>query len=209
MNVTTANYKRPKENISMATFTIDSDNNIATGSPAGKNTQSFATEKELAKLAVEWPATRLVEIWNSFAGVAPFDDLKPVKKFTNRKDAVARIWQAVQRLSADVAQHAPDVAPKKGAAKKPAAKGKRSDTAPKGANVEPLMPIPVNQMFNAGARLSPSPCLVSAPESALGLHPRIALSSAPAARSVSGTAILSNGRRKKEVDFHRAFSHVP
>ena len=27
-----------------------------------------------------------------FAGVARFDDLKPVKKFTNRKSAVARIW---------------------------------------------------------------------------------------------------------------------
>ena len=32
----------------------------------------------------EWPASRLVDTWNSFAGVAPFDDLKPVKKFTSR-----------------------------------------------------------------------------------------------------------------------------
>jgi hypothetical protein len=30
--------------------------------------------------------------------VAPFDDLKPVKKFTDRKTAVARTWRAVQRL---------------------------------------------------------------------------------------------------------------
>src|SRR5208282_4834426 len=51
------------------------------------------------KLAGSWPATRLVEVWNSFAGVAPFDNLKPVKKFTDRKAAVARIWEAIQRLA--------------------------------------------------------------------------------------------------------------
>jgi hypothetical protein len=72
-------------------FTIDSDNNIAAhaGSPAStENLETFATEKELAKLAAEWPATRLVETWNSFAGVAPFDDLKPVKKFTSRRGEI-------------------------------------------------------------------------------------------------------------------------
>jgi hypothetical protein len=39
-----------------------------------------------------------VDTWNSFAGAAPFDELKPVKKFTSRKYAVARIWAAVARL---------------------------------------------------------------------------------------------------------------
>ena len=62
----------------------------------------------------EWPASRLVDTWNSFAGVAPFDDLKPVKKFTNRRAAVTRIWQAVARLSPRLAQPAADVAPAKG-----------------------------------------------------------------------------------------------
>ena len=69
----------------MSTFTIDSDNNIAAHAGSAVTTddlQSFASEKELAKLTVEWPASRLVETWNSFAGVTPFDDLKPVKKFT-------------------------------------------------------------------------------------------------------------------------------
>jgi hypothetical protein len=83
------------------------------------------------------------------------------------------------------------------------------DSVPRPLGFIALMPIPVNQMFDAGARLSPSPSLVLAPESALGLHLCRALSSAPAAGSVSRTAILSNGRRKKEVDFHRAFRHVP
>ena len=42
---------------------------------------------------------QLVELWNNLAGVVPFDDLKPVKKFTDRKTAVARIWRAIQRLA--------------------------------------------------------------------------------------------------------------
>ena len=40
----------------MSTFTIDSDNNIAAHaevSAGSENMQSFATEKELAKLSVE------------------------------------------------------------------------------------------------------------------------------------------------------------
>jgi predicted transcriptional regulator len=45
--------------------------------------------------------------------VAPFDELKPVKKFTSRKTAVTRIWQAIARLAPDVAQSAADVAPAK------------------------------------------------------------------------------------------------
>jgi hypothetical protein len=43
-------------------------------------------------LAQRWPTNRLVEIWNSLAGV------KPVKRFTDRKTAVNRIWKAIQRL---------------------------------------------------------------------------------------------------------------
>lgn len=120
MNVTAANHRRQRRS-HMATFTINSDNNITahTGLPAGTDeSQSFSTAKELAKLTADWPAARLVDTWNSFAGVAPFDELKPVKKFTDRKAAVARIWAAVQRLSPDAAQPAADVAPAKGKAKK-------------------------------------------------------------------------------------------
>ncbi|MGA9625847.1 MAG: DUF3489 domain-containing protein, partial [Bryobacteraceae bacterium] len=59
--------------------------------------------KELAKLAANWPADRLIQVWNGFAGVTPFDELKPVKKFTDRKSAVARVWKAIQRLDAPAA----------------------------------------------------------------------------------------------------------
>lgn len=109
----------------MATFTIDSENNIAAHAaiPTNlENMQAFESEKELAKLAVEWPGARLAEVWNSFAGVAPFTELKPVKKFTDRKSAVARIWAAVQRLSPDGAQQANDVAPARETSKKAPAK---------------------------------------------------------------------------------------
>ena len=54
----------------MATFTIDTEKNIAfsTEVPAdGENMQSFASEEELAKLAGEWPGSRLLDVWNSFA----------------------------------------------------------------------------------------------------------------------------------------------
>jgi hypothetical protein len=69
--------------------------------------------------------SRLVDTWNSFAGVAPFDDLKPVKKFSSRKAAIARIWQAIARLPPDGVQPAADVAPAKGKAKKSPTKAAR------------------------------------------------------------------------------------
>ena len=120
----------------MATFTIDSDNNITAHAalPAGADeSQSFSNPKELAKLTAEWPATRLVDTWNSFAGVAPFDELKPVKKFTDRKAAVARIWAAVARLSPDAAQPVEPVAPAKAKAKKSPTKAPQPARAQKGA----------------------------------------------------------------------------
>jgi hypothetical protein len=59
--------------------------------------------------------------------------LKPVKKFTNRKAAVTRIWNAVQRLVDESAPQVPTVAPEKPRAGKRAAKGQRRNTAQTGA----------------------------------------------------------------------------
>ncbi|MBS1877850.1 MAG: DUF3489 domain-containing protein [Acidobacteria bacterium] len=114
----------------MTTFAINTDNNITAFAAAEQIPESqerFASEKELAKLAANWPADRLLQTWNSFAGVAPFDDLKPVKKFTDRKTAVARIWKAVQRLNVPAASQGADVAPK----------GKRSRKAATAADATP------------------------------------------------------------------------
>jgi hypothetical protein len=120
----------------MSTFTIDSDNSVMAlaGPPAGADqSQSFSTAKELAKLTTEWPVSRLVDTWNSFAGVSPFDEMKPVKKFTSRKAAVARIWEAVQRLSPDVAKQATPAATERTRSKKPPGKASRRARAQKGA----------------------------------------------------------------------------
>ena len=120
----------------MNTFTIDANNNITAFASleearAAKihNAEYFGSSQELAKLAGSWPTNRLVEIWNSFAGVAPFTSRKPVKRFTNRKVAVARLWKAVQALLANVAKPAAHVAPAKGKRAKNARKGKRRHTA--------------------------------------------------------------------------------
>ena len=75
-----------------------------------------------------------MEVWNSFAGIAPFDDLKPVKKFTNRQIAVRPIWQAVARLSPAVAQQAERVAPSEGKLEKASTKSKKRATAQRGAD---------------------------------------------------------------------------
>jgi hypothetical protein len=112
----------------MATFVIDTDNNItafaaledALNHRVGSTEGSFSTEKEMAKLSAAWPISRFVDVWNAFAGVVPFDDLKPVKKFTDRKTAVSRIWKAIQALTPAPAQHAVPTAPKKAKATKQA-----------------------------------------------------------------------------------------
>jgi ribosomal protein L7/L12 len=115
----------------MTTFAIDTDNTITaylTGDAIPEDHARFSSEKELTKLAANWPSERLAEVWNSFAGVPPFGDLKPVKKFTDRKTAVARIWKAVQALTPTAAPQAADVAAK--AAKPRKARTKEKDAVP-------------------------------------------------------------------------------
>jgi hypothetical protein len=107
----------------MTTFAIDHDNTITAylaGEAVPEGHARFSSEKELSKLATNWPAERLVEIWNGFAGVPPFGDLKSVKKFTDRKTAVARIWKAVQALTPTAAPQSAPVAPRKTKATKEA-----------------------------------------------------------------------------------------
>jgi hypothetical protein len=112
----------------MTTFAITADNNITAFTAAEQvpeGQQRFATEKELAKVSAEWPISRFAEVWNGFAGVVPFDSLKPVKKFTDRKTAVGRIWRAIQALTPIPAPQAAHAAPKKAKATK--------EASPKGA----------------------------------------------------------------------------
>jgi Protein of unknown function (DUF3489) len=86
-----------KEN-ALKVFTLDQENNITVYSSPRLAVDSgdpvFATPAELTKLSDSWPAARFVEIWNSLTGVVA------VKRFTDRKTAVTRIWKAIQNLEA-------------------------------------------------------------------------------------------------------------
>ena len=120
----------------MTTFTLDTDKNLTAhdATPAAQdNVVAFATEKELTELSADWPITRFVEVWNAFAGAPPFGDLKPVKKFTDRKTAVTRIWKAIQALTPAPAPQAAPVAPKKAKAAKQATAKDATPTARDGS----------------------------------------------------------------------------
>jgi hypothetical protein len=89
----------------MPTYIIDTENSLAVHpdkdaaiKEAGAAGAAFATEAELSEATALWPASRLVDVWNGFAGAPPFAELKEVKRFTDRKSAVTRIWNAAQRL---------------------------------------------------------------------------------------------------------------
>ena len=82
----------------MKIFTIENETNNITvhattqDAEAVANAERFRNEAGLNKLAADWPAARLVEIWNSLPGATP------VKKFKDRQTAVARIWKSLQTL---------------------------------------------------------------------------------------------------------------
>jgi hypothetical protein len=84
----------------MTTFIINAENSItaitqqeaAAGIPDGA--MPFTSDKELLRLAADWPAERMVEIWNGIPGV------QAVTRFTSRKAGAGRIWKAIQGLAA-------------------------------------------------------------------------------------------------------------
>src|ERR1700733_13208186 len=82
----------------MKSFTIENETNNITihatvqDAEAAANAERFRNEAGLHKLAADWPASRLVEIWNSLPGVTP------LKKFKDRQTAVSRIWKALETL---------------------------------------------------------------------------------------------------------------
>jgi hypothetical protein len=121
----------------MKTYTIDTENSItafATKQEAGEG-ESFSSRQELASVVGEWPADRLVEVWNGIPG------LTPVKKFANQKSAVSRIWKAIQSLDGGPEETPAPTKTTATAARKPAkpAKGgaKQSKKAKTAAKAKP------------------------------------------------------------------------
>src|SRR5260370_9588942 len=95
---------------SKVTYTINRENNItafasAKEAKSAPDVERFATAKELAKLAEQWPAARLVDIWNALPGVVP------AKRFTSRKTGVDRRWAAIQNLAPNADPHTPPLVP--------------------------------------------------------------------------------------------------
>jgi hypothetical protein len=82
----------------MKNFTIENETNNITihGSvkeaEAVPNSERFSNEAALAKLAANWPASRLVEIWNTCRAERRSASSK------DRATAVSRIWKAIQNL---------------------------------------------------------------------------------------------------------------
>ena len=107
----------------MKLFNIDADNNITAFAKSkdaeAANGDTFRSEAELHKLTAGWPASRLVEVWNGIPGFTR------IKKFTDRKTAVARIWKAIQNLDGGVGAPAVNVASDKTVPGKQAASAKQ------------------------------------------------------------------------------------
>jgi hypothetical protein len=84
--------------LKMKNFTIENETNNITVHASAKeaetvpNSERFGSEAALTKLAANWPAARLVEIWNGLPGATA------VQKFKDRPTGVSRIWKAIQSL---------------------------------------------------------------------------------------------------------------
>jgi len=96
----------------MVTFTINEDNNITAFARADEAAQAgeatkFDSQAALARISAAWPLSRFVASWNSIPGNTE------VKKFADRKKAVARIWKALQPLAGNRQSNEPQAKPKK------------------------------------------------------------------------------------------------
>jgi hypothetical protein len=126
----------------MKIFTIENETNEITvhatiqDAEAVANAETFRNESGLNKLAADWPAARLVEIWNSLPGVSP------VKKFKDRPTAVSRIWKALESLG-QVAPAADKVLPAEEAAAFPEANETTEPAAAIPQEPEPATATPV------------------------------------------------------------------
>jgi hypothetical protein len=103
----------------MKRFIVTSEDQVTAVTSAADATEqpdaageSFGTQAELASLTADWPASRLVAIWNTLPGVTA------VKKFADHKTAVRRIWEKVHLLEGNTAAPTAACAPKRRAAGK-------------------------------------------------------------------------------------------
>ncbi len=149
----------------MKTFTIENEtNNIVAHTTkreaaAAPNAESFSSDADLSTLAANWPASRLIEIWNSIPGNAP------VARFKDRNSAVTRIWKAIQSLGdslpTEVATE-PEAPANEAPQEAPAAEPTRTEASPK---VEPGDEAPTSESEHVQAETP-----ASEPERNVGEH---------------------------------------
>jgi hypothetical protein len=80
----------------MKIFTVENEtNNITVHASVQEarlvaNAKRFRSEAAFARLAADWPTSRLVDIWNGLRGV------NQITRFKDRPTAVSRIWKAIR-----------------------------------------------------------------------------------------------------------------
>ena len=145
MNVLIAAHAA-KGRFKMKSFTIETETNNITihatvqDAEAVANAERFRNEAGLAKLAADWPAARLVDVWNSLPGATP------VKKFKDRATAVNRIWKAIQGLGGTIQAETttePEIPPVIEMAREPEIAAAMPETAPVDPEPEPLLREPI------------------------------------------------------------------
>src|SRR3989449_11180890 len=101
---------------SKVTYTISRENNITAfaktkEAKSATDVERFATAKELAKLAEQWPAARLVDIWNAVPGVVRSSD-SPAENgcgpsVGGHSEPGAECWRTAAPCGAEKSQSAP------------------------------------------------------------------------------------------------------
>ena len=78
----------------MSHFILDDNDKVSlvSGEALPEDCKQFCSARQFESLSKDWPSTRLVHVWNQLPGV------QPVRKFTDRKTAITRIWNAIQSL---------------------------------------------------------------------------------------------------------------
>jgi hypothetical protein len=125
----------------MKVFCVTEDNQIqvfTSRREVPSAAEVFQNKKELGALAVQWPSSRLVQIWNQLTGV------RKITKFTNRNTGVQRLWQALEG-EAKVKRQKRRVTAKQRGQKKPARRKTKTERMlallgrPEGVSLEMLM----------------------------------------------------------------------
>jgi hypothetical protein len=122
----------------MNVFSITANNQVRVFSseqeaPAGGAV--FRSAEELSAAAKQWPAARLVEVWNQLPGA------KPVRKFTDRTSGVRRLWEAVQAIATKRGPQRRKARSKPVAAPVTAKQSKQGRTASEGAKTGKILSL--------------------------------------------------------------------